>query len=118
MQRERQRHRLLWGLLCTGGASDILTAYDYYVRMLLARESLAATDGALAVVNVVRQSWDYDGDCAAVAAGTDGSGFVCHVVRVCLALGFERERELSSSNVESLAPQSGVKASGFNASRT
>ena len=53
---------------------------------------IAATDGALAVVNVVRQSWDYDGDCAAVAAGTDGSGFVCHVVRVCLALGFERER--------------------------
>lgn len=81
---------------------------------------IAATDGALAVVNVVRQSWDYDGDCAAVAAGTDGSGFVCHVVRVCLALSFEREREraLSSRNVESLAPQPGVKASGFNSSRT
>jgi hypothetical protein len=53
---------------------------------------IAATDGALAVVDVVRQSWDYDGDCAAVAAGTDGSGFVSHVVRVCFALGFERER--------------------------
>jgi hypothetical protein len=65
---------------------------------------IAATDGALAVVNVVRQSWDNDGDCAAVAAGTDGSGFVSHVVRVYLALGFggERERELSSGNVESL----------------
>jgi hypothetical protein len=60
---------------------------------------IAATDGALAVVNVVRQSWDYNGDCAAVAAGTDGSGFVSHVVRVCLALGFERE--LASGNVES-----------------
>jgi hypothetical protein len=46
MQRERQRHRLLWGLLCTGGASDILTAYDYYVRMLLARESLYERDRA------------------------------------------------------------------------
>jgi hypothetical protein len=53
---------------------------------------IAATDGALAVVNVVRQSGDYDGDCAAVAAGTDGSGFVSHVFRVCLALRFERER--------------------------
>ena len=62
---------------------------------------IAATDRALAVVNVVRQSWGYDGDCAAVAAGTDRSGVVCHVVQVCLALGFERE--LSSSNVESLA---------------
>lgn len=54
---------------------------------------IAATDGALAVVNVVRQSWDNDGDCAAVAAGTDGSGSVSHVVRVYLALGFGGERE-------------------------
>jgi hypothetical protein len=75
---------------------------------------IAATDGALAVVNMVRQSWDYDGDCAAVAAGTDGSGFASHVVRVCLALGFERERELSSGNVESLAPWPGeLAAVGF-----
>jgi hypothetical protein len=59
---------------------------------------IAATDGALAVVNVVRQSWDYDGDCAAVAAGTYGSGFVCHVVRFCLALRFERVCVLSSGN--------------------
>lgn len=78
------------------------------------RCSIAATDGALAVVNVVRQSWDYDGDCAAVAAGTDGSGFVSHDVRVCLAVGFERERELSSGNVESLAPWPGeLAAVGF-----
>jgi hypothetical protein len=53
---------------------------------------IAATDCALAVVNVVRQSRDCDGDCATVAAGTDGSGVVCHVIWVCLDLGFERER--------------------------
>ena len=70
---------------------------------------IAATDGALAVVNVVRQSWDYDGDCAAVAAGTDGSGFVCHVVRVCLALSFERERERERESAE--FPQCGIACS-------